>query len=71
MIIEIATEKEEAHFTVNGGNFPYKFIFLDRTTGTIIHALVDSETMINLAEEVKDWSNWNRNNKRGVGIVEP
>ena len=64
MIIEIATEKKEAHFSVNVGNFPYKFIFLDRTTGTIIHALVDSETMVNLADEVKDWSRTNSTLKK-------
>lgn len=53
MRIDIAVEEKHAHFSVDGDNFPYKFLFLDRTTGIIIDVHLDSETFRNLLNEMK------------------
>lgn len=58
MIIDVTPERDGTHFkNTHSANFPYQLSFLDRTTGVIVNANLDSETLINMVEEIKQWGN--------------
>lgn len=52
MRLDIAVEENQAHLSICAGNFPYKFMFLDRTTGTIVDVNIDTKTFENLVAEI-------------------
>ena len=56
MIIDIAVENDNANFKMypKDANFPYKFNFLDRTTGIIVQVGIDHNTFNGLMEKLNN-----------------
>ena len=54
MKIEIAVERENAHFDFNVVNFPARFIFLDRSSKVLVEVNLELDTFKNLMKEIRE-----------------
>jgi len=56
MRIEVACEKHQAYFNhdIKPNNFPFYFIFMDRTSNNIIEARLDGEAMAHVYKTMKE-----------------
>lgn len=56
MRIDIAVEKENAHFRFDDPtiNFPFIFLFMDRTSNTLVEVSLDLDTFNHLVSEMDE-----------------